>query len=154
MEQNRQRRERVISEGAGLLSCPYVTDKRGGRIACAEENNGMHSKRVKVEDATPGMKLAKGVTNASGLTVLMPGNELDEELIERMQRMGIATIHIELPPGDPNVGPSLSEMEAALDARFRLVVGSRFHATVQDIIRACYRKQYGVEESSQGRVTT
>ena len=57
-------------------------------------------RRVVIEELTPGMILAKPVTNAAGLVVLPSGAELDEATLPRLQRLGLASLFIEGEAGE------------------------------------------------------
>lgn len=77
-------------------------------------------KRVVIEDLLPGMILAKPVTNANGLPIVAVGTTLDGFIIERLQRLELASVYVEGNPEDSN-GKTLSELEAELELRFRRV---------------------------------
>jgi hypothetical protein len=77
-------------------------------------------KRVVIEELLPGMILAKPVTNANGLPIVAVGTTLDGFIIERLQRLELASVYVEGNPEDSN-GKSLTELEAELELRFRRV---------------------------------
>ena len=77
-------------------------------------------KRVVIEELSPGMILAKPVTNANGLPIVAVGTTLDGFIIERLQRLELASVYVEGNQEDSN-GKSLTELEAELELRFRRV---------------------------------
>jgi hypothetical protein len=77
-------------------------------------------KRVVIEELLPGMILAKPVTNANGLPIVAVGATLDGFMIDRLQRLGLASVYVDGDPGDAG-GKTLSELEAELEHRFRHV---------------------------------
>jgi hypothetical protein len=77
-------------------------------------------KRVGIEELLPGMILAKPVTNANGLPIVAVGTTLDGFIIERLQRLELASVYVEGNPEDSN-GKTLTELEAELELRFRKV---------------------------------
>ena len=77
-------------------------------------------KRVVIEELSPGMILAKPVTNANGLPIVAVGTTLDGFIIERLQRLELVSVYVEGNPEDSN-GKSLTELEAELELRFRRV---------------------------------
>lgn len=103
-------------------------------------------RRVVIEELTPGMILAKPVTNAAGLVVLPSGAELDEATLSRLQRLGLASVFVE---GDPDSagGKTLTELEAELDHRFRLVSHDPLQQQLLEAIRLLLRTTHGVGES-------
>ncbi len=103
-------------------------------------------RRVVIEELTPGMILAKPVTNAAGLVVLPSGAELDEATLPRLQRLGLASVFIEGEAGDAG-GKTLSELEAELDHRFRLVSNDPIQRQLLEAIRLHLRTTHGVSES-------
>jgi hypothetical protein len=81
---------------------------------------GRPMKRVVIEELLPGMILAKPVTNANGLPIVAIGTTLDGFIIERLQRLELASVYVEGNPEDSN-GKSLTELETELELRFRRV---------------------------------
>ena len=77
-------------------------------------------KRVVIEELLPGMILAKHVTNANGLPIVAVGTTLDGFIIERLQRLELASVYVEGNAEDSN-GKTLTELEAELELRFRRV---------------------------------
>lgn len=103
-------------------------------------------RRVVIEELTPGMILAKPVTNAAGLVVLPSGAELDEATLPRLQCLGLASLFIEGEAGDTG-GKTLAELEAELDHRFRLVSNDPIQRQLLEAIRLHLRNTHGVGES-------
>jgi hypothetical protein len=75
-------------------------------------------KRIPLEQAKPGMVLAKPVMNSAGMIVVAAGMALDELLLTHLVRMGTAAVYVEGVAGDDEV-KSLEDLERELDARFR-----------------------------------
>lgn len=72
--------------------------------------------RVAVEDARPGMKLARAVLSQSGIADFAEGITLTEPVIARIKSTGIATLYI---AGHKAPDRPLREELTALDRRFR-----------------------------------
>jgi hypothetical protein len=75
-------------------------------------------RRLRISEVLPGQKLARAITNASGVVMVQPGAELTPALIERLEALGIDSV---LVAGDPEglaAGPSVDERLRELDARF------------------------------------
>jgi hypothetical protein len=100
-------------------------------------------RRVVFEELTPGMVLAKPVTNTAGLVVLAAGAELDEATLSRLQRLGTTSVFVEGEAGGAS-GKTLAELEAELEHRFRLVHNDPRQATILDAIRLHLRNNHGV----------
>jgi hypothetical protein len=75
-------------------------------------------KRIPLEQAKPGMVLAKPVVNSAGMIVVAAGMALDESLLTHLERMGTAVVYVEGAAGDGEI-KSLEDLERELDARFR-----------------------------------
>ncbi len=109
-------------------------------------------KRVVIEELTPGMILAKPVTNSTGLVVLPIGAELDEATLVRLQRLGLPSVYIEGDAGDAS-GKTLAELEAELDHRFRRVVDDPLQYQLREAIRLQLRSTHGVTGSPEAPTT-
>ena len=105
-------------------------------------------KRVVIEELTPGMILAKSVTNTAGLVVLPAGAELDDATLSRLQRLGLAFVYIEGEAGDAN-GKTLAELEAELDHRFRLVSHDPIQHQLREAIRLQLRNRHGIVDDPE-----
>ncbi len=103
-------------------------------------------RRVVVEELTPGMILAKPVTNTAGLVVLPAGAELNDVTLPRVRRLSPAAVWIEGDAGDEG-GKTVAELEAELDHRFRLVIHDPLQQQLQESIRLHIRTIHGVGES-------
>ncbi len=88
--------------------------------------------RVPVDKLKPGMKLAKPVTNPSGMTLLGEGTELTDELIERLNNMNITSVHIE---GASKPQKPKEELLAELDARFEKTKDKPYMSTLKKLVR-------------------
>lgn len=104
-------------------------------------------RRVVIEALTPGMILAKPVTNAAGLVVLPSGAALDEGTLPHLQRLGVDAVFIEGAPDDAG-GKTLAELEAELHHRFRLVRQDPLQQQLLEAIRVHLHTTYGVGGSS------
>ena len=81
-------------------------------------------KKIPINLATPGMILAKPVTNDRGIVLCAPGTELTQEIITRLSNMGAKRIRVEGAPEDTgNADKSLDQQIDELHARFRKVEG-------------------------------
>ena len=79
-------------------------------------------KRVPLQEAAPGMVLAKSVTNAAGHVVVAAGMVVDERVLAYLNRMGKEAVYVERAPGG-STDKSLEDWERELAARFRKVEG-------------------------------
>ena len=90
-------------------------------------------KRVPLQEAVPGMVLAKSVTNAAGHVVVAAGMVVDERVLTHLHRMGKEAVYVESALGG-SAGKSLEDREKELTARFRKVEGepqlSRIRAAI------------------------
>ena len=100
-------------------------------------------KKVPIQEALPGMVLAKPVTNASGLIVAAAGLPLDEALIAHLERMGKAAVYVDSAPGE-EPSKSLEDLERELNARFRKVQGDPELTRIREAIRRHLRGRSGV----------
>lgn len=106
-------------------------------------------KRIPVAAAEPGMALARPVLNQAGLIVLTAGTELDEDLVRRLQRMGLTAIYVE-GAADAGTGTSLADREAQLEKRFRQVAEDPVQQMIREVVRAQLRRSYAVLPASGG----
>ena len=72
--------------------------------------------KVSVNNLVPGMKLAKPVTNESGMVLLGSGTELTGQQIERLTRMNVEYVQVE---STAKPEKSREELLSELDTRFR-----------------------------------
>ncbi len=110
-------------------------------------------KRVVIEELTPGMILAKPVTNSTGLVVLPIGAELDEATLARLQRLGLPSVYVEGEAGDAS-GKTLAELEAELDHRFRRVIDDPLQYQLREAIRLQLHATHGVTDSPEAPPAT
>lgn len=108
----------------------------------------MRCQRVRIEEAVPGLKLARPVTSSTGIVVLGAGSELTDGLIARLQKIGTAAVYVE---PDPLLAPveakTLEQLEQELAHRFRKVGGDpamqRIRAAVIRQVRASRWQESG-----------
>ncbi len=110
-------------------------------------------KRVVIEELTPGMILAKPVTNSTGLVVLPAGAELDDTTLSRLQRLGLTSVYVEGDAGDAS-GKTLAELEAELEHRFRLVITDPIQHQLREAIRLQLQATHGVVDNPEAPPTT
>lgn len=91
-------------------------------------------KRVPLDEAEPGMVLAKPVTNQTGVTVLPAGTELDQDLLTRLDRMNLSAVYVEGAAG-ADADKSPAELEQELDRRFRKVAGDPSQVMIREAVR-------------------
>ena len=72
--------------------------------------------RIPLSKAVPGQKLARPVTNASGMVMMQPGAELTAAAIERLSNIGIESIVIV--DDSPDASRSPEEVHRVFEARF------------------------------------
>ncbi len=100
-------------------------------------------KRITIEEAAPGMCLAKPATNSTGQTILAAGIELDEALIARVQGMGVSGIYVEGPSGNGSEEKTLADLEQELDRRFRKAGGDPRLALIREAVRRHLHATHG-----------
>ena len=98
-------------------------------------------RRVSIQEAMPGMVLAKPVTNSSGVVAVAVGLTLDEALIERLEQMGKQAIYVEGEAQDVTI--SLEECERDLDRRFRKVEQDARQMKIREAIRRHLKARAG-----------
>lgn len=89
-------------------------------------------RKIGIESITPGMRLARPITNESGITLFGEGTVLDERSIERIKTMGIDYIYIE---GVATPGIPLEEELHRLDSRFSKVSNVPYMTTIKTAVR-------------------
>ena len=97
-------------------------------------------KRVSLQEAAPGMVLAKSVTNAAGQVVVAAGMVVDERVITHLERMGKAAVYVEGAP-DGGASKSFEEVERELAGRFRKVDGEPQLVRIHEAIRQFLKSQ-------------
>lgn len=110
-------------------------------------------KRIPLDAVTPGMTLAKPVTNQSGLTVLAAGTVLDQDLIGRLERMNLNAVFVEGTADEPE-RMSLADQEQRLTHRFRKVADDPIQQMIRDAVRHHLRATYAVLPQGQGADVT
>lgn len=106
-------------------------------------------KRIPVTAAEIGMVLARPLLNQAGLTVVTAGTELDEQLVRRLERMGLSAIYVE-GAAEAGGGTSLADREAQLDKRFRQVAEDPVQQMIREVVRAQLRRSYAVLPAGEG----
>lgn len=91
-------------------------------------------KRVPLDEAEPGMVLAKPVTNQTGVTVLPAGTELDQELLKRLDRMNLTAVYVE-GAASAAEAKSPADLEQDLNQRFRKVAGDPTQVMIREAVR-------------------
>ncbi len=91
-------------------------------------------KRVPLDEAEPGMVLAKPVTNQTGMTVLPAGTELDQDLLKRLDRMNLTAVYVEGVAGAAGA-KSPADLEQDLNRRFRKVTGDPTQVMIREAVR-------------------
>jgi hypothetical protein len=80
--------------------------------------------KIRVSLAAPGIKLAKPVTNKTGMVLYDEGAVLTKEIIARLSDIGVEQITVEGHPLDTgDTGKNLSQNIDDLHSRFRYVEG-------------------------------
>lgn len=88
--------------------------------------------RVGIESVTAGTRLARPVTNDSGITLFGEGFVLDERSIERIMALGIDYIYVE---GTPSTRRPLEEELKELEKRFNKVMDVPFMTTIKTAVK-------------------
>jgi hypothetical protein len=92
-------------------------------------------RRVLIQEATPGMVLAKPVTNSTGGIIIAAGMVLDDALLGRLEKMGRGAVYIEgtTPAAVGDATPE--ELERELASRFRRVSPDPVQELIHETIR-------------------
>ena len=96
--------------------------------------------RLTPDNLQPGMILSKPVTNANGVVMLAEGTELTASLIDKIDGMDIEAVFVK---GAAQSGPSLEEMMAELDKRFRKVEKAPYMDIIKSAVRGHIEELYG-----------
>ncbi|MCG6534047.1 MAG: hypothetical protein L7F78_05025 [Syntrophales bacterium LBB04] len=88
--------------------------------------------RIPKDQLKTGMKLARPILGANGITLLSEGMELNENRIERINDMNVETVYIE---GQSQQQVPKEEMLAQLDKRFGSVEGKPAMSLLKSIVR-------------------
>jgi len=95
----------------------------------------MRTHRITLDQAVPGLRLAKPVTGPTGIVVLGTGSELTEALIERLKKLGIPAVFVEPDAAlaDLHTKP-VEQLEQELRRRFRHTGGDPTLQLIQGAI--------------------
>lgn len=96
--------------------------------------------RLPPTDLEPGMKLAKPVTNESGMVLLKEGTELTDSLIDKLRNMGVDAVYIK---GTSRPALPMEEMLSLLDKRFIRAEGDSNMAIIKKVVREHIEGLYG-----------
>nr|MBI3612903.1 hypothetical protein [Nitrospirota bacterium] len=102
-------------------------------------------KRVPLDEAAPGMVLAKPVINQTGVTVLPAGTELDQDLLKRLDRMNLNAVYVE-GAGGAAAAKSPADLEQELHQRFRQVAGDPTQVMIREAVR---RHLHAAQQAAQ-----
>lgn len=105
-------------------------------------------RKIAIESAVAGLKLARPITNDSGVTLFGEGVILDERSIERIKTLGVDYIYIEgmISPRRP-----LEEELEELEKRFRRVIDVPYMTTIKTAVREYILSLYDDEcKTDQG----
>lgn len=98
-------------------------------------------KRTKINDAEPGMKLAKPVENESGIALYGAGMELTPAIIERLKAMGTEAVFIE--GAIEYRFPKKADYMAVVETAFSKSGGKGINANLRKIMKAHVEAIYG-----------
>lgn len=104
-------------------------------------------KRIGIESATIGLKLARSVVNDSGITLFGEGFVLDERSIERIKALGIDYIYVE---GTSSPQKSLEEELKDLERRFSKVIDAPYMTTIKTAVKEHLLSLYDECKTDQG----
>lgn len=105
-------------------------------------------KKIAIESATSGTRLAKPVMNDSGITLFGEGTVLDDKSIDRIKALGIDYIYVE---GHPLPRRSLEEEMKELERRFSKITNIPYMTTIKTAIKEYIYSLYEDEgKSDQG----
>jgi hypothetical protein len=79
-----------------------------------------------------GMKLAKAITNDSGMVMISEGSALTDSMIKRIENMEVGAVYIE---GEAPNAKSKAELLEDLDRRFRKTEDEKYMSLIKDVIR-------------------
>lgn len=94
--------------------------------------------KISLSQALPGMALDREVhrpANPDGVPICGRGVILTEELIDRLQKLGVQTVTVEGNPLGVDGGKVLMDMLAQLDKRFKKVESKPLMMKLKDIYR-------------------
>ncbi|MCX8043262.1 MAG: hypothetical protein N3B18_03955 [Desulfobacterota bacterium] len=98
--------------------------------------------RISIEQARPGMTVAKPVMNEAGVVLVGAGTPLTDSTIERLKHLEISSIIVKGRPLDIGVQDKPFEQVCAeLDERFSLVSDDKLCGQIKEIIRNDLRRR-------------
>lgn len=98
--------------------------------------------RISLENAKPGMTVAKPVVNESGVVLIGAGTQLTESALEKLKSLEITSIIVTGRPVDTGVPEKpLEQLWAELDERFSPVAGDKLCQQIKDIIRNDFKQR-------------
>lgn len=105
-------------------------------------------KKIAIESATAGTRLARPVTNDSGITLFAEGTILDERSIERIKDLRVDYIYVE---GASSPRRPVEEELAELEKRFSKVIDIPYMTTIKTAVKEYISSLYENErEADQG----
>jgi hypothetical protein len=96
--------------------------------------------RIALNKLQPGMKLAKPVTNSSGLVMLAEDTELTRSLIDKISDLDIGGVYIQ---GMTQPDIPKEEMIAGLDQRFKNVENEPYMDLIKQALKEHMEGLYG-----------
>jgi len=104
--------------------------------------------RIKLEQAAPGMILAKRVENERGMALCKEGTELTDSILLRFENAGIASISVEGRPVVVEGEKPFEEMLNEVERRFAKTVSDPVMAGIREMVVRNLRNRYGEDEGS------
>jgi len=135
----------IPSASDSEMTCPMLILK-----FCHQNSDGEDMQRIKLEQAAPGMILAKRVENERGMALCKEGTELTDSILLRFENAGIAFISVEGRPvaveGEKSVAEQLSEVEH----RFEKTASDPAMLKIKEIVVENLRNRYGEDPDGPG----
>jgi hypothetical protein len=97
--------------------------------------------RIPLRDVTPGQRLARPITNASGVVLIQAGAELTPALLSRLESMGVDGVFVPAAAGAADL-PPLEDALAEIEARFAGHDADEWMMALRDIVKAQLRDKY------------
>ncbi|MDD5450713.1 MAG: hypothetical protein PHT49_02300 [Desulfovibrionales bacterium] len=82
-------------------------------------------RNVKIDEAGPGSVVGKDMLNPQGQMILAKGSKLTPDFMDRLKRLGVSSIPIEMEEESPHVDPKAMEekmqrVDLLIERKFRL----------------------------------
>jgi len=108
--------------------------------------------RIKLEQAAPGMILAKRVENERGMALCKEGAELTDSILLRFENAGIEFISVEGRPVAVEGEKSFEDQLCEVEHRFEKTASDPTMLKIKEIVVRNLRNHYGEDEGNSSSI--